>query len=323
MSSHKKHKSKKLSEQEQFKRAEARRKRKERQKLEHIRANREFAVGLPLFIVGIILYFWLMIFHINSFLIYFSILAVLFVTLCDKSGIRSFLFRHYPDSFPWADTLKAEYPERSLSMESASTISGYLFILLIGVQKLSVLWSIFYIICIGIGFYHVVFRHHEYQFDRTSSKSNTDSTLFLISPILLGMFLDFRNVRWTKFLIIFVISGFILMMILALIHSDTEIGHAFITATLFGFFLYTGFCMINQHFDFSEPVNYACTVENKTYHSGKTSSHDIDVTDWKNPDDTIDIQISKNQYDALEIGDTVTVSVYQGALHMEHYQLKN
>ena len=317
MSTKKKHRPKRLTEFEYQRRLEARKKRVERQKLEQIRMNREFNFGCLLFIMGMVLFFWLMFFHEEIFLIYFLILAVIFVTLCDKSGIRSFLFQHYPDSFPWADTLKAEYPERSFSMELAGTLSGYLVILMLTVQKLSVIWSVLWIICMGIGFYHILFHHHQYHFDDRSS--GTFSVMFLFTPLLFFLSPDFHNHRWTKLFIILLAGGFLLMMILMLICNNSL---NIFPALLFGFFVYTGFCMINQYFDFSEPVNYACTVEDKTYHSGKSSSYDIAVTDWKNPDDTVDIEVVRNQYDALEIGDTVTVAVCQGALHMEHYQLK-
>ena len=313
-----KHKVKKLSDTERLRRQEARKKRKERKKLEQIRSDREIRFGCILGILGFVLFFWLAAYHSTIWIIYFCLLMGIYVTLKDKSGIRNFLFRNYPDTFPWADSLKAQDSRKIFSMELATTLRGYVFILLFADLKPAFLWSVIWIICMGIGFYYAIFDYEIYRLD----EKNSSMIALIISPVLLAFFTGvMNNVRWSKMIIIFQLIGFILMLILAMIRSQADLTNSFLTAFFFGCFLCTGFFLINQNFDFSEPVTHACIVVKKEYHSGKYAYHDINITDWNDSDDVVTVKISKTQYDAVKIGDTVNITVYPGALHAEHYQL--
>ena len=100
-----------------------------------------------------------------------------------------------------------------------------------------------------------------------------------------------------------------------------KLADSVVTALLAGFFLYSGFCMVNQ-LAFTNSTVYTCMIQEKNYYSGKYSYYEISVMDWNFSEDTISIRIPKTIYDNLEIGNTVKVSVQTGLLGMEYYELK-
>ncbi|MGN1481567.1 hypothetical protein [Porcipelethomonas sp.] len=315
-----------LSAKEQARRRILREKRKERKK----RENRFFWVqiwgGIGLVAVAFVL---LIIFCIvsaktdtNAVGVYIVAADILFISFNDKSGIRSFVFRRYPDNFIFAEYLKSCDKKRAFPMEIANTVGCYSSVLSLIWHKLSAFWTVIWIICIIVGFYYIITdTDFKYTFNKTSDYM--DSSLFLMfTPLYMGLF-HLENIDFNKKIAVFTIAICAVITGLFLLFSSSYNEK---TSLIFDTMLFSALCgaavflSVNQNMDFSQPQVHTTEIADKNYVSGKYSSYGISFTDWNDSQAMINIHIDSVSYNQLEIGDSVVIEEYKGALGMKYYK---
>lgn len=294
-------------------------KRKERKKLEKRRCIKEF---ITIAILCILILTVIILSAVSDiFLILLLAIIIIFIFICDKSGMRAFVFSHYPENFPFAENLKKYNSDRAVPMELASTFSYYALILIIFEHKLSFFWTIIWLVCITTGWYYILTDGDE-KYALEKEAEFDDSTLFLLITPIWVLFETFRNIRMNYSIVLFTaICCLTITNIYAVLHRGkfSRAGLVFIFSAACAF---SGFLAVNKNVDFSEPKELTVTMQNKDSFSGKNSSYYIFTSDWKNPDELIDIQVNYDTYHELENGDKVIIEIYNGSLGIEHYYYK-
>lgn len=294
-------------------------KRKERKKLENRRCIKEFitVAVLCILILAVIILSAVS----DIFLILLLLIIIIFIFICDKSGMRAFVFRQYPENFPFAENLKNHNSDRAIPMELASTFSYYALILIILEHKFSFIWTIIWLTCVIIGWYYILTDGSEkYSLEKRAEFEN--STLFLLITPAWVLLENFRNIRMNYSILLFTaICCLTITNIYAVLHRGK-----FSRTTLIFIFsavcAFSGFLAVNKNLDFSKPKEITVTIQNKDSFSGKNSSYYIYTSDWKNPDELIDIQVNYDTYHELESGNKVIIEIYNGSLGIEHYYYK-
>lgn len=294
-------------------------KRKERKKLEKRRCIKEF---IAIAVLCILIFAVIILSAVSDiFLILLLAIIIIFIFICDKSGIRAFVFSNYPDSFPFAESLKKYNPDRALPMELASTLSYYALILIIFENKFSFIWTIIWLVCIITGWYYILTDSSEkYSLEKGAEFEN--STLFILITPIWVLLENLRNVRINHNIVLFTV---ICCLIITFIYTVSHKGNFSRTSLVFIFSAvcaFSGFLSINKNFDFSQPKEITLVIQDKDISRGKSSSYYIYTSDWQNPDELIDIQVNYDIYNNLENGDKVTIEIYNGSLGIEHYHYK-
>lgn len=320
MSKRKHGKKKRITADEKERRQQLAEKRKERKRLE----KKRLAVEVIAVMLIIILFFGLLalsaIFSPLLLLIFYIAVSAAAILLLDQSGIRSCLFCWYPDRFPFADYLKKHDKGRAVPMQLASTISWCMFMLIIFEIGHKYIWTIIWLICIGVGLYYMLMTE-EYSLEK-GAKYECSAMFLLITPVYL-LLQAVRNVRITALFIAFTV---IFTVIFSIIYAvQVYHGNQIFSRIIYGIIVSamcasSGFLLINKNIDFSEPHGYSLTVEDKDYSGGKSTTYYIYTHDWNNPDELIDIRVNSNTYHSLEIGDSVIIETHSGSLGMEHYE---
>lgn len=320
MSKRKHRRKKQISDEEKERRRQLAEQRKERQKLEKKRMIAEFSAVILIGIIFLAIMILSAIFYEKLLLIFFITISAVAIFLFDESGIRSFLFRHYPDRFIFADYLKNHDTKRAVPMQLASTISWYMFMLMLFSSRS--IFSVIWLICIGVGLYYML-TTEEYSLEK-GAKYSCSVLFLLITPMLLSVALMY-NVRITKPFIVFTAVFTVIFSIIyaVCVHNGNKI----YTRLIYGIIVSvactsSGFLLINKNLDFSEPHEYRLTVEDKDYSSGRTTTYYIYTQDWNNPSELIDIKVNRDKYYELEIGDSVIIETYNGTFGAEHYEYK-
>ena len=321
--SKRKHKRRKpISAEEKERRRQLAEERKERQKLEKKRLTIEVIVITLI----IILFFGVLalsaIFSPKLLLIFFIVSAVILTLLLDQSGIRNLIFRWYPDRFLFADYLKNHDTERAVPMQLANTISWGMFMLIIFEIRYKYIWTIIWLICIGVGLYYML-TTEEYSLEK-GAKYECSVLFLLITPTFL-LLAEIYNVRIT---IPFIAFTAVFTVIFSIIYAvQVYHGNQVFARIIYGIIVLSmcassGFLLINKNLDFSEPKSYTLVIEDKDYSGGKNTTYYIYTQDWNNPDELIDIKVNSDTYHSLEIGDSVIIETHSGSLGMEHYEYK-
>jgi len=320
----KKYKMKKpLTEAERERRKRLREQRNERQRLTDINSRRRFWKCFFLIAVIIAIGVFTAAAEIkrgsNSFIIYLMILFSCGIVCCDNSGFRSTLFSRLPDKFPFAEELKRKNKGQCRAVELCKTLS---YFSLLFYPLLPTILAAVWLICEIVAFIHLIFdkdtgiRPPETPENGLSAAG--DITI-ITSGIMLLLQMDniFTNSRLWTFIVIFTIGATSLFLLFgSWQNSKADVIIFFLGAAAFAF---SGFCAVNKDFDFSEPKKYTAVIENKYYTSGKNSHYTIYVKDWHGSEDTVSVEVSSDDYREFEIGDTVTVYEYSGALGMSYY----
>lgn len=312
---------KQISLEEKERRRQLAEERKERQKLEKKRNIRD-AIAITL---GIILFFVILIlsaiFNEKLLLIFFIASAVILTLLLDQSGIRSFIFRWYPDRFLFADYLKKHDAERAVPMQLASTASWYMFMIMLLFSRRSI-FSVIWLICIGVGLYYML-TDERYSLEK-GAKYECSMLYLLITPIYV-LIMVIYNVRITMpfiaFTVVFIVV-FNIVYAIGINHGNQNYSRIFYGIIVSAMCASSGFLLINKNLDFSEPHEYRLTVEDKDYSSGRSTTYYIYTQDWDNPSELIDIKVNSDIYHELEIGDSVIIETHSGSLKAEHYNYK-
>ena len=71
------------------------------------------------------------------------------------------------------------------------------------------------------------------------------------------------------------------------------------------------------------PQRFEATVTAKQQSSGKNSSWDLTIGPWGPADDAEDVSVNKNLYNAVAVGDTVCVFLFQGALGLNWISVRS
>lgn len=320
MSKRKHRRKKQISAEEKERRRQLAEERKERQKREKKRLMAEVIVItliIILFFTAIILS---AIFKPELLLIFYIVASSIAILLFDQSGIRSFIFRWYPDNFIFADELKSHDKERSVPMQLAGTVNWTMFmlILLSGKRIFAVIW----LISIGVGLYYML-TTEEYSLEK-GAKYECSALYLLTTPSFL-FFAGINNVRITVPFIAFTAIFIVIYNIMYAVMVNN--GNRHYSRIIYGIIVSalcasSGFLTINSWLDFSEPHEYRLTVEDKDYSGGRYSAYYIYTEDWSNPTELIDIKVNSDIYRELEIGDSVIIETKSGSLGAEHYNYK-
>lgn len=319
MSKRKYRRKKPISPEEKERRKLLAQKRNERIMLERKRNIRETVIIVTAFVL--ILATIILSAVSDIFLIFLLIAIIIFIFMFDKSGIRDFVFRHYPENFPFAEKIKSHNPDRAVPMELASTFSYYALILMILEYKFEFIWTIIWLICIAIGFYHILTDGSE-RYSLEKGAEFEDSAMFvLITPVWV-LLETFQNIRMNYSIVLFTAICCLTITVIYAVSHKGKFSRAILVFIVSAVCAFSGFLTVNKNLDFSEPQELTLTVEDKDCFYGKTSTYYIYTSDWKNPDELIDIQINSDVYHELENGDKVIIEVYNGSLGIEHYYCK-
>lgn len=319
MSKRKHRRKKQISADEKERRQQLAKKRKERQKREKQQMIAEATIITIIGIIFLTVIILSVIFNPKLLLIFFIIISALAIILFDQSGIRSFLFRWYPDSFIFADELKSHDTDRALPMQLASTTGWAMFMLMLFIHNR--IFSVIWLICVVVGLYYMFIRE-EYSLD--DGEYNGSVLFILITPMFLFL-REIANIRITSAFIAFTVIFTVVYSIAYAfrVHNGNQSYKRIIWGIIIvAFCSSTGFMLINRNINFAEPHEYRLTIEDKDYSGGKSTTYYIYTQDWNNPSELINIAVDSDTYHSLEIGDRVIIETYSGSLGMEHYEYK-
>lgn len=320
MSKRKHQRKKQISADEKERRQKLAEKRKERQKREKKRNIRDaiaFIAGLILLSVVFIL---CAIFSEKLLIIFFVVISALAILLFDQSGIRSLIFRWYPDRFPFSDELKKHDHERTLPMQLASTTGWCMFIFML--LSRNRIFSVIWLICIITGLYYML-TDERYSLEK-GAKYECSLLYLLLTPTYVLLMLIY-NVRITMPFIAFTVIFTVIYNIVYAVnitHGNQKYSRIIYGIIVASFCASSGFLLINKTLDFSEPHEYTLSVEEKDSSRGKSTRYYIYTQDWNNSGELIDITVNSDIYHSLEIGDSVVIETSKGSLGAEYYEYK-
>ncbi len=294
--------------------------RKERKKREKWRIVAEATAITLIIIIFFTLFITFAILSEKLFLTFLKVASVITIILFDESGIRSYIFRKYPDNFIFAEKLKGHDANRATMMQIASTVNWLMFDIMLFSE--SRIYPVIWLISVIVGIYYM-FTREEYSLEKGAKYEGTAIFLIITPSFVLWKLL--YNVRITRGYIVFIGIFTVVSVIIYGIIVDN--GNRRYTRIIYGIIVLalvssSGFMVINKYIDFSEPQEHEVVIEEKDYTSGRSRSYYIYVEDWTNPNRQIDVHIDYDTYHELEEGDEVTVVSYKGALGAEHYTYK-
>lgn len=317
-----------LSEAELERRKILREKRKERESLTSINSRRRFWRYFFLIFAVIGIGIASAVFdsgHASyTFVYYIGILIFAGIICCDNSGLRTFLFGRLSDNFPFSEELKRPVKGLCRVIESCKTLSYFSVLFYIFSHRLEALWVAIWIICEIVTIVYLIFdkdtalRPKETPENGLSSAGDiTVFTSLCMFVLNLGNF--FPDRKLFIFTGLFTLCGTVMYMLISA-EWQTKKDRIFLFIIGAATFSFSGFCTVNRTFDFSDPKVYTAVIENKNYSSGKYKHYDFYVEDWNNTGETIDVEVNAEDYRNAEIGDTVTIYEYSGALGMKYYK---
>lgn len=331
----KKYKMKKpLSPKEQERRRQLRAMREERKRLEKKKSRKKFWGYAGFFILIIGAFVGFVIFDVmhdtDIFMYYVAALLALGALLCDNGGIRSFIFCRFTDKFFFSDWIKRPNDGQCRTVEFCKTFSYYavivklsLLIFKISAKKNSFIIAAVWLICVLVTVFYLIFDDDTPIRPGDSPKNGLSSAGTTVLLTSLGMlFFTSENFFVSRGLVIFTIVFTAAATVLFLAVSTTWHEHKdyiFLFALSVGIFAFSGFCVANEAFDFSEPREYTVMIVDMDYVSGRSSSYDLYVQDWHGGGEPVDIDVSSDTYRSLAVGDRIIVREYGGALGMEYF----
>lgn len=262
--------------------------------------------------------------HDTDILLYFIFVgAVILIILCDNSGFRSALFNRLPDKFPFAEVLKRENVGQCRALEICKTVSYSAILLYIYANRFAPLLVIIWMICELTSFACLIFDSDTSIRPAATPENGLSAAgdIIVITSFAMLMFtMDniFANSTLWTFTAIFTVVVTVLYLVCSNDRQDSK-ANIICIALAAGLFAFSSFCAVNRDLDFSEPKKYTAVIEDMNHTSGKTSRHTLYVKDWHGSEDTVSVEVSSDDYRVLNIGDTVTVYEYNGALGMSYY----
>lgn len=316
-----------LTEAERERRRILREQREERKIAERKASRRKFLSCLSIALVIIGCFILSVVIDNNydtDFILYFIFVgAVILIILCDNSGFRSTLFSRLPDKFSFAEVLKRKNVGQCRTQETCKTVSYFAILLYIYANRFAPLLVIIWIICELTAFAYLIFDRDTSIRPAATPENGLSAAgdIIVITSLAMLMFtMDniFTNSTLWTFTAIFTVVVTVLYLVCSNDRQDS-IANIICIALAAGLFAFSGFCAVNRDLDFSEPKKHTAVIEDMNHTSGKNSHYTLYVKDWHGSEDTVSVEVSSDDYRVLNIGDTVTVYEYNGALGMNYY----
>jgi hypothetical protein len=140
--------------------------------------------------------------------------------------------------------------------------------------------------------------------------------------ILLRVLIDYEFESWYSLIIPGTIACVIMLTVLFLTHRLIEANRKNKTwiylSLLFNIcvYSYAGTYGANCIYDFSDPVIYKAEVVDKHSSGSKHTTYYLKVTAWGNRYDNENVSVSREQYNATEIGTTVEIKLKKGLFNI-------
>lgn len=187
------------------------------------REKKLFWCKAAVIVVAVVL--WLMgMFLIDSYgggyamLVYVAIVGIIVVLMTDRCGLRSTLFKYYPDRFLFAENLKKKDTGRCFFMELARTVCYFSMCLIVLWQSLSAIGAVLCIVSMIIGYFYIITdRNDKYTFDKFSKYSDTAMFLILAGIFGLASTDEMKSFPWAG-----VILGAVIITVLYLIFGESK-----------------------------------------------------------------------------------------------------
>lgn len=251
---------------------------------------------------------------------------VLAIFIFDSSGIRSFVFRHYPDRLPLAELLKSDDTPNRRMIELCRTVSFLAVWAMLFVRQLQYVWTLVWILSMLTAFGYILFDEKTVLLRESRARKDdltSASVILLFTSPVLFLFL-YRNTFFTPGIGVFVlaftavVTGLYLVVAARKI-SGVRLGELGVFVIGAAAFAFMGVVQVNRAFDFSEPATYTVAVEDMYFYVGKNSSYTIYVENWTGEDGTVSVDVSSNVYHTIAVGDEVIISEHSGALGIRYY----
>lgn len=319
-----------LSQEEKARRAVLRAQRIMRQQEQKRRDRMEFiktaVVPVLMLLLFIVLFIADVILDTELAAYYFVFGWVLAIFLFDSSGIRSFVFRWYPDRLPLAGLLRSDDTPNRRMIELCRTVSFLMVWAMLFVQQLDFVWTAVWILSMLTAFGYSIFDEKTVLLRESRTRrddlTSASVTLLFTSPVLF-LFL-YENTFFKPVIGVFVLvftAAVTIVYLAAAVRkiSGVRLGELGIFVVGAAAFAFVGFVQVNRAFDFSEPERYTVAVEDMYFYVGKNSSYTLYVTDWTGEAGTVAVDVTSDEYHGIEIGDTVVIKEYSGALGLRYY----
>jgi hypothetical protein len=238
----------------------------------------------------------------------------------DKSGLREWLEKHYSSQRkPKLNLLK--YDQRS---ELYKTLS-FIFLL--------TTWLVPYIGVVTLGLSILiplltVIRSFRYPRIIPFGSQNKRSLTPIASALLIpGLFMclciiNSQEYTYTVWLYSGIFASFWIILFLVFNQEYKEkitVALGFIVCI--AIFSFGAVCNVNREYDFHTPNQYIETVTDKHISSGKSQLSYVTVTPWPDKQDNTEIQIDRQTFEKIGIGQKVYIVTYPGALGIGWYGL--
>ncbi len=255
---------------------------------------------------------------------WFSILllvAGIAYTVCsDKSGLRDWLLPHFSSHRRYKQN-RAEYDRQSELYKTLSYFSLLLTWLVphVGIVSLGLLILIPLLAIIRC------FLYSGSTFFGAHNKGELSPTADAL--LMSGLFMciwTINNQQYSR--LVWLYSGIFASIWIILFLVFNQEYKEKITVVL-GFivciaiFSFGAVCNVNREYDFHTPKQYIETVTDKNVSGGKSQTCYATVTPWPGKQENTEIQIDRDTYKKIEVGEKVYIIVYEGALGIGWYDL--
>jgi hypothetical protein len=246
--------------------------------------------------------------------------GTLYTIFDDKSGLREWLLKYF-SSHHKRKSDKSKYDKRS---ELYKTLSYFCLLLTwlvphVGIVTLGLL--ILFPLLAVIRSFRCPERVH---FDSHNKRNLTPTAEALLIPGTFMLIWIINNQQYSR--TVWLYSGIFASIWIILFFIFNQEYKEKITVAL-GFivciviFSFGAICNVNREYDFHPAKQYIETVTDKHISSGKSQICYATVTPWSGEHDDIEIQVDRDTYKKLEIGERVYIVTFQGALGIGWYDL--
>ncbi len=323
-----------LSPEEKLQRDKLKHQRLKKQRIQKHNDRIEFMkAAIPIVILGLLFIGSMVvdvIFDTDFFVYYCLSLWLIGIIVLDKSGLRSFIFKYYPDRFPFSVILKYDESPIRQVVEVCKTTSLLSVWAIIFIGHCSFIWTAIWIISILTIFFYVIFDDKTVLMHDSIARTDdltSSSEAILVTSIMqfilcdLNILINTEIVLFTLFFTKLMISIYI---IVSKYHKLSKISVKPVLILTIGSiaFSFVAFVRVNEDFDFKKPIEYYVTVDDKHIYGGKHREYTIEVKNWDDESKIINISISSDDYHEINVGDKVVICKSGGALGMEYYYFK-
>ena len=153
---------------------------------------------------------------------------------------------------------------------------------------------------------------------RAESSRASFTGVMIISSLVptLRTLLDFNSPQWGRLLLISAVVCVVLLVLVLLLSTEWRVKKSALICVGFALLYYSvGFtAQVNYVFDRAEPTSCEAVVEEMRISTSSKSPDTYDLTVVLPDGQTQELSVAQEFYEQTEIGDTVTVETYSGAL---------